>query len=329
MLQRCFFILGVLGVTLSSHALALDTRPLSELTNRLELSASATALSLNRTTVSAQVQAAITRVHVRVSETVNQGDALVSLDCADYQLDLEAAVADADAAESLWLLSKDQLQRTEQLHDQALASRELKDVRSSELQAARAGFQQRKVAVKRARLAVSRCELLAPFSGVVSQRLAAEGQLASVGTPLITIVDTDQIELSAQISDSMIERLEGIESFWFESRRRYPVRLTRIGEFVDPESRNRDVRFQFVGDKPPPGSAGKVLWEDPSLYLPPRYLTQRQGQWGLFRVEEGIVRFYPLEGVTPGRPHPVELPESTQVVTSELGRVADGDAVTP
>ena len=51
---------------------------------------------------------------------------------------------------------------------------------------------QAQVAWKQANLQVRRCTVLAPFTGVITKRLASEGELATPGTPLLQLLDTQR-----------------------------------------------------------------------------------------------------------------------------------------
>lgn len=314
-------------VALPTHS--VETRPLVDVTSQLELSAPATLVSLNNTTVSAQLLANVKTIHVKDAETVKKGQKLITLDCEDYQLDLTEAQANFSAAETRKKLSQDQFKRAESLLAKELASIELRDVRESDLHISKAEHQRRQVELKRAELNVSRCDIVAPFDGVVVQRQISEGQLANIGTPLLAIIDTDTLELSAQVPQKMAGSFNKSQSFWFESGARFPVTLNRIGAFIDSETRNREVRFDMTADKPPVGAAGKLIWTDQRRYIPPRFITLRNGKKGIFLVEENRFKFYSLENAVPGRPHPIDLPDETLIAVSDLANLQEGDAVSP
>ncbi len=304
-----------------------DTRSLQDIALHPRHSASATALSLNDATLSAQLQAPVKAVHVRVSESVSKGALLVTLDCADYKLALQRSQAQIKAAEARLALARSQRQRSEQLVEKELTSREAADTAIAEAIAREAELQQARLDRQRAALDVSRCTVRAPYAGIVTARPIAEGQLASVGSPLVQVVETDRIELSARLDPADIPLLQRSGELYFDFGRQLPVKVHHLGGVIDSSTRNQEVRFIFPGDKPPPGAAGKLVWRDPRLFVPSRYIVKRDQTYGVFVARDGVAAFVPLPDATPGRASPTDLSPETLVVVEGLGNLQAGDAL--
>ncbi len=88
------FVLYLISFNLSAeqpHAIPVTSQPLAELLKYPIQSAPATVVSLNRSQLSAQLNAQILNIPVRVGEVVRRGAVLVELDCRDAQLALQQA----------------------------------------------------------------------------------------------------------------------------------------------------------------------------------------------------------------------------------------------
>lgn len=314
-------LLGVSGATLA------DTKPLGDIAQYPQYSASATALSLNTATLSAQLQAVVKAIHVRVSQRVHKGDLLVSLDCADYQLALQLAKARVRAAQARLNLARSQSERSSRLLEKHLTSQEVADTSATEAIARAAEFDEAQIGQRRAALDVSHCRITAPYNSIVSARNIAEGQLASVGSPLLTLVETKRIELAAYIDPSDIPLLQRSKELRFDFGRQLPVKVSHLGGVIDPSTRNQEVRFIFPKGKPLPGTAGKLIWRDPRPFVPAQYIVKRKQHYGIFIDRKGTAKFMTLDAPVPGRANPVNLPLDTRIVTSGLGTLQAGDAL--
>lgn len=332
---RMLASLVLLGNTLEVCAAEFNT--LAQIAQYPLHTASATALSLNTATLSAQLQAEVVTINARVSQSVARGDVLVSLDCTDYRLAQKLADARVRAAEARRTLANSQRERTEQLLARQLTSPQVSDTVIAESIARTAELDEAQIGQRQAALHVSRCQITAPFDGIITERNAAEGQFAAVGSPLVTMVETARIELAAHIDPADIPLLQNSSEHYFDDGKQLPVTVYHLGGVIDSSSRNQEVRFTFVGEMPLPGTAGKLVWRDPRPFIPPQYLVLRQQRYGIFVARQDVSRsdaahshvaeFVPLPSPTPGRANPVDLPLDTLIVTEGLGTLNSGDAL--
>ncbi len=322
--------IGLLLILLQSinvaNALQVSV-PLEHVAIHPQRSASATALSLNNATISSQLQAKVETIRVHVSEEVKQGDLLVKLDCSDYQLTQRMAQAKVRASQARLVVAQSQRQRTEQLLAKQLTSQDIADRAIAEAITREAELEENLVGQKRAELDVSRCAIKAPFDGIITARNIAEGQLAAVGSSLLTIVETKRIELAAKINPEDIPLLQQVKQLLFDFGEQVPVKILYLGGVVDSATRNQEVRFTFSGKKPLPGTAGKLIWRDPRLFIPPQYIVKRGQDFGVFIERNGVAEFVVIPNTTPGRANPIALPLDTLIVTEGLGLLQSGDAL--
>ena len=320
-------MLAVLLCLIASASLGAESARFADIAIYPQRSAPATALSLNETQISSQLQALVADIPVEVGQAVKRGAKLLSLDCADYRLNAQLAEARQRAAQARLELAATRLTRNIRLREQNLSSQDALDTQRAENAVGAADLDVARAELQRARLQVSRCVISAPFEGVVIARQAAVGQLANIGSPLLTLVDSGAMELSANVAASEIPSLQAARQRWFEHDSRYPVSLLRIGAVLDSRTRNQEVRLQFVDKRPLPGAAGKVLWLDPRPHLPAEAIVSRGGKTGFFVSVDGRAKFIALPDAISGLPWPVELDADTLVVHRHLGSVQDGEAL--
>ena len=329
---------GALGLWQSSGLMAqatgpaptrVEVRPLAEVLVPLERSAPADVRAMNTTALAAEVTAVMTAIHAEVAQAVNQGELLVELDETDYQLALEQAEASLEASRAQKAQADVRLSRARELAvDQHVSADELL-ARETDVMVLQAQIRLNQVAVAMAQRNLDKTRIEAPFDGVVTERTAQLGGLVTPGAPLLTLTQTDRIELHAEIPDELAGTLPGSGSMRFESRgESWPVKLTRLSPVIDVARRSRQARLDFVQGAAAPGRSGELLWQVDAGVLPASLLVRRQGQLGVFvATSGGKAVFRPLPGAQEGRPATVDLPPDTPVVVTGRERLQDGDPI--
>jgi len=165
-------------------------------------------------TVVPRVGGRLLAVYVEEGDRISKGDVLAKVDPEPYELDFRAA-------ESAWLLSESGLSRIRSLHDGAGASLQRLDEAQTSRDAAYASY-------KLAQMKLDYAEIRAPMSGMILRRFADPGNSASTETPLFTIVDVNELRITAQVP----------EKYWdqFASADNINIHVAR------PDSEIRDVR---------------------------------------------------------------------------------------
>jgi len=160
-----------------------------------EMSVSGTVISLNDSRISAEVEGPLLS-SAQVGSAVNKGDTLARID--DRLLKIAARRAEARLAslKADMVFREADVKRFEELAEQNNAS----TARLQEVIARRETLKQdiadAKAVLDRARGDLERTIIRAPFAGHVAERLAAAGEYMSVGTEVIRLVDTANIEIT-------------------------------------------------------------------------------------------------------------------------------------
>ncbi len=290
----------------------VSSKALGEMTFYPAFSAPAKVISLNDSKISALINAQINSIAVRVGDTVKKGDTLVSLDCSDSRLARSAALSRRELAQK-------EFNRLSKL-------RKASAVTEQSLNAAETDLSQARITFRQAELQVSRCNVVAPFNGVVTDRFASEGELAATGTPLLSLTDTDAVEIIAQIppADSSTLRNAG-KTFYEWNNRKYPVSVRSLSPVINQLNRNREIRLQFNNQKALSGSAGRIQWQSKVAHLPADLLLERDGKTGVFIVDDNTARFIEIPTARAGQPAAVDLPDNTPVITDGRFGLQDGD----
>ena len=186
------------------------SRPVREpLVTTLELTGSLTARRQSR--LSARTSGLIQRLEVDAGHAVNQGDILMELDPALATLALEKSSAQKRQAE-LELADADRLlTEGRNLAKVGGFSRSEAETRETNARVRRALLESLTVEVREQEEIIARHRLPAPFSGVISRKLAEEGEWVQTGTPVLELVETGAPWLDVQAPQEAYAALRGGE----------------------------------------------------------------------------------------------------------------------
>jgi RND family efflux transporter MFP subunit len=168
--------------------------------------------------ISAQMPGTIRQVLVQAGDRVRAGQLLVALDDSAMRSALGRATAAQMAVEKQQMaaqanasLAAGTLARYQELRDEkSVSPQEFDEVQKRseasalELQALQAQSNEAKAAAAGARTQLGYMQLRAPFSGIVTARMADPGTLAMPGTPLLQIDRDGPLQLYTSVDESLI-----------------------------------------------------------------------------------------------------------------------------
>ena len=165
----------------------------------VEVPLTGTVTARDHASLSSRVSGLVSAVHVDAGDRVGQGDLLVSLDPTLEKLGLVEA-KDA-SAEAQAVLAEARRRR-----DEARRLGPNKGIAETQIRAAEAEAVIAETKLERLRAAeryklelVARHDVFAPFAGVVTRRLAEEGEWVSTGTPVLELVGTRHLWLDLRV----------------------------------------------------------------------------------------------------------------------------------
>lgn len=139
-----------------------------------------------------------------VGTRVRAGERVAKLEDKAVQLRVEDTKADVARIESQRAMSARQLQRIEQLANNSISQTQLDEVRS-QLAVLTAQLQQAQVRHRAAQHDLDQTEVRAPFSGIVTERLAQRGEYVATGAAIAHLVDTVHLEGRVQAPLTLVD----------------------------------------------------------------------------------------------------------------------------
>jgi len=242
--------------------------------------------------VSSRLTARILELTLRSGDRVKKGDLIARLDDKDIRQDYLRAKANLDEAEKNY-------RRTRELREQNNV------VSQAELDTATRLYETAKAAVSQSEAVLEYATITAPSDGVISEKLASQGDMAIVGKPILRLFDPTRMMLEANVREDLLplalkllptEKNPGqsVDILIDAYRLRFVGEMKEVVPNVDQGSRTFVARI-CLGETPQlkpgqaqpetlprliPGMFGRLelaIGEKATLLVPPEYLV-RSGQ---------------------------------------------------
>ena len=272
--------------------------------------------------LAAQMMGNIVEVRVREGDRVQRGQVLAVIDEAQPRAALDRATAadlaaqqEVTASESDFGLAEATLKRYQTLYERKSVSAQEYDEIQARYQAtqarremARAGQAQAKAALQQARTALGYTHIVAPFDGLLTEKKADMGTLASPGMPIFTVEDLRHYRLEANVNESDLRYVRQgqaapvlVDSL---DDRQLRGKVIEIVPAADPASRSFLVKVEMPSDPAlRSGLFGRAQFArgERSVLLIPRTAVVERGQLqGIYVLDQN--RIAGLRYVTLGRP---------------------------
>jgi RND family efflux transporter MFP subunit len=284
--------------------------------------ATGTVRARTSTNISSKVMAYVQQVDVQVGNHVRQGQELITLDARDLdaalrraeagRAEVESALPEVEhaiaAAKANLDLAQTTFKRMEELAAKKSISNQEFDEASARLKSAQANYEvaRSKRAQVTSRMATVEQEiraagimrdyskLAAPFSGVVISRTVEPGNLATPGSPLLTLEQDGVYRLEASVDESKLASVrvgQPVEAV-LDSDRRLNSRVSEIVPSVDAASRTYIVKLDLTATPQlRTGMFGRAIFPlgmQKVVALPTAALAERGQLQSVFVVEDGV-----------------------------------------
>ena len=281
----------------------------------------------NRTaSVAAETDGRIVSISAQRGAPIQAGEEIAALDLQDR----EARVAEAEALVRQRELEYEAAQR--------LRGREF--MSEGQIAEALAQLESARALLASIRLEIEQTRFTAPFDGILEERNVELGDFVGIGETVATVVDTDPLIVSGDVSEQQIQKLsmgspgeaQLMGGEWLQGTVRY------IAPVADPSTRTFKVELALdnsAGVFRAGMSARIRLPGDTVLahHLSPALLALNdQGNLGVKAVgPDNRVQFYPVQVVVSNSEGiwVTGLPEQARVIAVGQGFVVEGEVVQP
>ena len=192
--------------------------------------------AIRHTTLSSEIGAVAQRILVKEGQRFEMGTPLIQLDCALH--DAQRAKSTAELAGA-----KRSLQANQRLA-------ELNAAGLMELDLAKNAVEKFQAELRISETQLSKCEIKAPFAGIVAEQRIREQQYVQPGTPLVDVLDDSAYELEFLAPSTWLSRLRVgmvVRVSVDEVRRNAVARIVRISPRIDPVSQSIKVVANLEG----------------------------------------------------------------------------------
>jgi RND family efflux transporter MFP subunit len=237
--------------TLHIEIAATDVTVLAKQRLQQGLPVSGTLRAVQTAVVKARVAGELMDLQVREGDTVRSGQVLARVEPTEYQRRLRQAEEQAEAARAQIDIAQRQFDNNRALVDQGFISKTALDTSLATLQSAQATFRAAQAGAEVARKSLDDAVLKAPFSGVVSARLAQPGERVAIDAKVLELVNLGTLELEATLSaaDSLGVRPGQTASLQIEGRpENVQARVQRINPSAQVGSRSVLAYLQLQGE---------------------------------------------------------------------------------
>ncbi|NTV13098.1 MAG: efflux RND transporter periplasmic adaptor subunit [Desulfobulbaceae bacterium] len=274
-------------------------------------------------TIAAKVTGVLSSLPVSVGSAVRQGQVLARISAGEITAQL--AQADTQVAQA-----RRNLEREQRLLAKEAATPEAVKNLEELLRLAEAGREQ-------AQAMAGYTTLTAPISGLVAQKFANVGDLATPGAPLLTIENNSRLQVAVAVPEALLAQIKSGDSLALTipaANFSGPGRVAEIAPAGDPASRTATVKLAITAPGLRPGQFARVTLPgtstDNTISLPATAVIAFGQMEKIFVVENGAAH---LRLVRTGERHEgrVEiltgLVGNEQVVSEGGAGLSDGQPV--
>ncbi|MGA8073228.1 MAG: efflux RND transporter periplasmic adaptor subunit [Candidatus Acidiferrales bacterium] len=257
--------------------------------------------------VSSQVMSNIVEIRAHEGDRVQGGQVLAVLDDAQPRSGTDQAMAavtaaekELSAADSDLALAGATLKRYQELFKKkSVSPQEFDEIKARYQSAeahrdmAQAGQAQATAGLTQARTALGFTRIRAPFAGVVTEKKADAGMLASPGMPIFTIEDTRRYRLEVTVDESELGfvRIAQVSPATIDalSNAQLSGKVVEIVPAADPASRSFLVKVELPADsRLRSGLFGRARFpsgERPALLIPQPSVVERGQLQGIYVLD--------------------------------------------
>ncbi len=263
--------------------------------------------AVNHSTVSSRISAEVIEINYDVSDMVPKGAVIMKFQDAEFQArvaQIQATIL-ADKAQSREAIARQkeasaEAKRVKSLFARKLISQAAFDSANANLSAANARVQalqaqskSRQAQLTEAKVQLSYTQIIAPYSGVVTERLIELGEMVSPGQHLMTGVSLEQLRVVANVPQYLLSAVQSSTEpvFSLEDGRQIKGEKQTVIPQADTASHSFKVRIDLpsTSENLYPGMFGKLhfsVGEEKILVIPQSSIVHRSEVAGVYVITD-------------------------------------------
>lgn len=196
--------------------------------------------ALNDARLSSEANGVVKKYYVDEGEKVKKGQAIAKID--DEQL-----VKERERLEAVTNQARENYQRQKRIWEEDSIGSEIQYLN------AKYNYEQNKAALASVNVQIEKATLRAPFDGVVETKLVEEGEMASMGTPLVRLLGTDYVKVTVGVPARYSDVVQADDSaqVWFNTQQSDTLEgsITYISNSIDAQTRTFRIEIAIPNRK--------------------------------------------------------------------------------
>ncbi|MDX1381172.1 MAG: efflux RND transporter periplasmic adaptor subunit, partial [Xanthomonadales bacterium] len=203
---------------------------------------SGTVVSRNDARIAAETEGRITWV-ADVGTRIAEGEPIARIDATDLELTLADSEAQLASLKAQLRYQENNLGRLQQLAASNNAAANQLDEAEAQLEMTRQEIRRAEVAIRQTQRRITQTRVIAPFPGIVTERLVQVGEFVNRGAQVARLVDTEHREIRAQAPLSVASYVrDGMEVSVEHQQRESLSPVLHVIPVGDERSRMFEVR---------------------------------------------------------------------------------------
>jgi RND family efflux transporter MFP subunit len=193
-------------------------------------------------------------------DQINAGESVARFDCEMLELQRERQVAQAERADINFKTLSREVERLETLTATNAISIMQYERTQADRDLAKGDLAIARITIRETDNQLRRCNVKAPFSGVVTEQLQRAGEDVERSTVLAAITDTQNLEVRASVPIRYLPRMQiGEIAEVKTSEMRLEGRIRKIVPAANSQSQTFEVRLELPKDAPQVVAAGQLV----------------------------------------------------------------------
>ena len=255
---------------------------------------SGTLKPVNSTIIRAKISGTVETIPFKVGDKVSSGDVLAIFESSEQVRSVVQSQSNIKSAEELLRTAKEALTRAEALNSKGYSSTAALDKARAELSSAETSLEVSVIQQESATKAAYDTILEAPHDGIIATRKVEPSETVGVNTELLSIVDTNELEIAVEVPTRSIEHVsigDKVELKTDVSDEALKGEVTRIAPSANEATRSVTVFLQVQNPdlKAWPGTfaTGEIITRsvEDEIAFPIQALIEEDGKSYVLKIE--------------------------------------------